>query len=146
VAKKPPLSLYVKTIDSDGKIVESVTVFEPKQLRREGMEEARSKAAVLKRRRLAVVYSVVKDDIGKMSDDKCADLHFSAVNTMLRQVVHDIAVDISRKESDDIGHKECNDARRRAERNAVQKILALYRTKSALAKTVARIRKRLSVR
>jgi hypothetical protein len=132
--KKPPLSLYVKTIDSDGKVVESVTVFEPKQLRREGMEEARSKAAVLKRRRLAVVYNVVKDIIGDESDAKCADLHFGAVNAMLRQVVHLIAVDISHNESDQV---------RRAETNAIQKIFAPYRTKSALAKAIARIRRKV---
>ena len=119
---KPPLSVRVTTIGPGGELVESVTVFSPDELRCQGLEEARFKKHALGRRRLAVVYNAVKDIIGKTSDAKCADLSFGPVNTMLRQLVHLIAVDIS--------HKESNPARRRAEVDAVLKILARIRPKA----------------
>jgi hypothetical protein len=157
VAKKPPLSkigwtgsIRVTTLGPDGKPVESVTEFAPDELRRQGLEEARTKAAVLKRQRLAVVYSVVKKDIGKMSDDKCAEKHFSAVNIALTATARDVKADIIRKESDYPAVSV--DARRfvepaiqkrqRDEMNKVQKILAPYETKPALAQVIARMRRK----
>jgi hypothetical protein len=100
VAKqKPPLSIRVWTDRGAAGLSRAVTVFSPDELRRQGMEEARFKKHALGQRRLAVVYNVVKDDIGRMSDDKCADLHFGAVNAMLRQVIALIAVDMRHEES-----------------------------------------------
>jgi hypothetical protein len=132
--QKPPLSIRVTTIRPDGKRVESVIEFTPKQLRREGMEEARVKAAVMKRRRLAVVYNVVKDIIGTVSDAKCADRRFGTVNEMLRETARHVIVDIIRKEP----HR----AHRRTAADTVLKNLAPYPTKSALARTIARIRRK----
>jgi hypothetical protein len=132
VAKKPPLALRVTTIGPDGGLVESVTEFEPKQLRRQGMEEARFKAAVLKHRRLAVVYKAVKDIIGEKSDAKCADDRFGTVNAMLKETARHVMVDIIRKEP----HR----THRRTKADRVKKFLAPFRTKSALRRTIARIR------
>jgi hypothetical protein len=143
VAKqKPPLPIWdgrVRTliVDPDGKPVESVAVFSPAQRRREGMEEARFKKHVLGRKRLAVVYNVVKHIIGKEFDVECADRCFGTVNAKLKLTRRHIIVDIIRKEP--------FRARRRDEADRVKKMLAPYPTKSALAKTIARIRKRLSV-
>jgi hypothetical protein len=135
VAKqKPPLLIRVWTDRGAAGLSRSVTGFSPKQLRREGMEKARFKAEVMKRKRRAVVYNVVKDDIGEASDAKCADLHFDIVNAKLKETARHVIVDIIRKEPDRV--------HRRREVTAVKKTLARFPTKSALAKMIARIRRK----